>query len=245
MPDTLISGYLERISSKVFDDYHQEITQLAGKQRGVYALYKKNHLYYVGLATNLKTRVKQHLKDRHAKKWDSFSLYLIHSAEHLKELETLLIHISEPRGNMKRGGFRKSQNFIRVLKKMMETRNREQVSEILAGRKKVTTKKRSLKRKLNVQRPGMRGVPPLRGFLPAGTVLKVKYKGQEYTAEVDAEGMIHIGGKIYNSPSLAGSHMTKRPTDGWFFWKYQNKDGPWVKIDELRKKAGTVSLIGK
>ena len=236
MPNTLISGYLERIASKVFDDYHEEITRLVGNQRGVYALYKKNSLYYVGLATNLRARVKQHLKDRHAKKWDGFSLYLIHSAEHLKELETLLIRISEPRGNRTRGGFKKTENLIRVLKKLMEARNREHVREILIGRKKVTTKKRFSKRKPNVKRPGMRGLPPLRGLLPAGTALRVNYKGQEYTAEVDAEGMIHIDTKVYNSPASAGTHVTKRPTNGWTFWKYKNIEERWVKIDELRKK---------
>lgn len=237
MPDSLISGYLERISSKIFDDYHQEITHLAGNKRGVYALYKKNSLYYVGLATNLRTRVKHHLKDRHAKKWDSFSLYLIHNAEHLRELEALLIRISEPRGNRTRAGFRKSQNFLKVLKRLMEARNREQVREILAGRNRILGKKLSTNRKRNLQRQGMRGHPPLRGILPIGSILKVVYKGREFTAEVDAEGMIHIGGKVYNSPSQAGIHVAKRPVNGWTFWRYQNASGKWFTIDGLRRRT--------
>jgi hypothetical protein len=64
----LVRGDLEGISSRVFDFYHDEITELIGKSHGVYALYKKGRLYYVGLARNLRRRVKHHLKDKHAKK---------------------------------------------------------------------------------------------------------------------------------------------------------------------------------
>ncbi len=156
---SLISGYLERISSKVFDDYHRQITALVGNRRGVYALYKKDHLYYVGLATNLRTRVKRHLKDRHARKWDVFSLYLIHNAEHLRELESLLIRISEPRGNVKLGTLRKSQNLIHALKKSMEQRNRRQVKEILAGRKGRSGKARPARRKRPLAQPASKGRP--------------------------------------------------------------------------------------
>jgi hypothetical protein len=219
----------------VFDDYHEEITSLIGNQRGVYTLYKKNHLYYVGLATNLRTRVKHHLKDRHAKKWDGFSLYLIHNVEHLHELESLLIRIAEPRGNVKLGGFKRPQNLIRALKKSMEERNRLQVREILAGRKRHTRASARIKKR-SVKRPGMRGTPPLRGLLAVDAQLKCTYKEREYTAKVDSEGMIHIDNKVYNSPSLAGAHVTRRQTNGWTFWSYLNQQGQWVKIDQLRSK---------
>jgi len=67
----LVQGNLERISSKVFDIYHDEITQLVGRQHGVYALYKKNRLYYVGLAKNLLERfskARKKVKERNEKK---------------------------------------------------------------------------------------------------------------------------------------------------------------------------------
>ena len=121
---SLIAGYLERISSKVFDSNHEAITKLAAKQHGVYALYKKNRLYYVGLAKDLRNRVKYHLKDKHAKKWDTFSLFLIHKAEHLKELEALLIHIAEPKGNLQRGKFAVTNNLKDTLKSLIEAKNK-------------------------------------------------------------------------------------------------------------------------
>ena len=39
---------------------------------GIYALYHGSKLYYVGLTKNLFGRVRWHLRDRHARKWDSF-----------------------------------------------------------------------------------------------------------------------------------------------------------------------------
>ena len=45
----LVLGYLERISSRAFSDFPDELTDLAGNQHGVYALYKGDRLYYVGL----------------------------------------------------------------------------------------------------------------------------------------------------------------------------------------------------
>ena len=52
----LVMGYLERISSGVFDRYSKLITGLVGGKHGIYALYRNNTLYYVGLATDLRKR---------------------------------------------------------------------------------------------------------------------------------------------------------------------------------------------
>ena len=64
----LVRGYLERVSSAAFSDFPKQLTDLVGREHGVYALYKGDQLYYVGLATNLRNRIKQHLRDRHAEK---------------------------------------------------------------------------------------------------------------------------------------------------------------------------------
>jgi hypothetical protein len=232
----LIKGNLERISSRVFDLYHDEITELIGKHHGVYALYKKNRLYYVGLANNLKSRVKHHLRDRHAKKWDTFSLYLIRSVSYLRELESLLVHISEPKGNIMRGRFTKSINLHKTLQEMMEERDKRQRDTILSG---VRAKRNKIKHaRKSPKKIGERkkGVPVLKGLVAPNTVLKANYKGKEYSAEVDQDGRIKFDNKVLNSPSTAAFHITGAPKDGWLLWKYQNNDGEWVKIDTLRKK---------
>ena len=46
----IVQGHLERINSQVFDNYKDQITDLIGKNHGVYALYRRSKLYYIGLA---------------------------------------------------------------------------------------------------------------------------------------------------------------------------------------------------
>ncbi|MGD0036691.1 MAG: GIY-YIG nuclease family protein [Bacteroidota bacterium] len=232
----LIKGNLERISSRVFDLYHDEITELVGKHHGVYALYKKNRLYYVGLANNLKSRVKHHLRDRHAKKWDAFSLYLIRNVNYLRELESLLVHIAEPTGNIMRGRFTKSVNLLKTLEEMMEERDKKQRETILAGAREKRKKKKHSRKSPKKIGERKKGVPVLKGMVKENTVLKAKFKGKEYSAEVDQDGKIHLDGKVFNSPSMAAQHITVGGKDGWIFWKYQDNAGEWVTIDALRKR---------
>jgi len=234
MKNSLVSGFLERIASTVFDLYHDEITKLVGKQHGVYALYKRNQLYYVGLARNLRTRVKNHLRDKHANKWDTFSLYLIRNVEHLREIESLLIRIAGPRGNIKKGAFMGPQNLIKTLRQLMQDRNKMQVDTILSAGQ--TEKRSAAKSKKKSKRPGMRGNPPLAGFLLAGSQLRATYKKKEYMAQIDHEGRIILDGMIFNSPSAAGAHVRSgKATDGWMFWKYEVERGHWAIIDQLRR----------
>ena len=89
----LITGCLEGISKRVFADYAAQIAELAGEEPGIYALYHKGKLYYVGLATDLRRRIKHHLEDKHARHWDTFSLYVVRKEAHLRDLEAMTIRI--------------------------------------------------------------------------------------------------------------------------------------------------------
>lgn len=238
MPKThrgLVQGNLERVSSRVFDLCHDEIAELVRRQHGVYALYKKDRLYYVGLAINLRSRVKHHLRDRHAQKWDTFSLYLVRNVNYLKELESLLVHIAEPKGNIVKGSFARSKNLLDALEEMMEQRDREQREEILAGAR---TTKRGLRRRHREQ--GRTSSSTKRHFklgtlLKSGTKVSRNYLGKKYVATVTDGGKLRFNGKVFNSPSLAGCSITHRSTNGWWFWKYKDKAGNWVELDHLRK----------
>ena len=87
----LVSQHLENIDVGALEE-HQDIIKTYVRQReGVYALYKKGRLYYVGLASDLRWRLGAHLKDRHKEKWDRFSVYLTVNDQHLKELESLML----------------------------------------------------------------------------------------------------------------------------------------------------------
>ena len=191
-------------------------------------------MYYVGLAKDLRSRLDGHLKDKHASKWDSFSLYLIRNVDYLRELESLIIHVADPKANIHKGRFARSTNLRSTLEELMEERDRAKRAEILAGhfRKKKRRRRRKHQRKLAVRRS------KLAGLLAAGTELRSTYKKKEYVAAVDAAGKISLGDKVFSSPSAAGSFVRGgKATDGWIFWTYRNQAGEWVRIDELRKRS--------
>lgn len=68
--------------------------------------------------------------------------------------------------------------------------------------------------------------------------LRVTFKGKEYLAAVNPDGMILVEGhdKPFNSPSRAGKAVTGREVDGWTFWSYGTADGSLNKLDTLRKE---------
>lgn len=230
---TLILGYLEGISSKIFSGYPRQLTDLVGRQHGVYALYKGSRLYYVGLATNLRGRIKQHLKDKHAGKWDKFSIYLVRKAEHIKELESIVMRISNPAGNASKGRLPKADNLKKQLDKAVAAvQNRER--ETLFGARKSRTVRKSKQR--NLFNAIGRGDPTLASYTKKSFRIKGEYKGKVFRAIVNKSGTIRFSGKVYNSPSMAGKAARGRRTNGWKFWQYKNAKSNWVKLEELRNR---------
>jgi hypothetical protein len=227
---SIITGHLEKIGSNVFDNYSSVITELIKGNQGIYALYKKDRLYYVGLASNLKSRINAHNKDKHQNKWTHFSLYIIHKEDHIKEIESLVLRISYPKGNSVRGKLKQSKDLRPLLKRKLKDEWIKQLGVIIGGRKKEAIKSTAKKIKAG------KTERPLKDFFPGGKVIYASYRGKEYKAWVRTNGRIKFAGRFYNSPSLAGIAATKKKTiNGWKFWKYKNKDGELVYIDVLRK----------
>ena len=127
----LVSQYLERISADVFDKYISVIKGYVGRRQGVYALYKGNKLYYVGLASNMNARLKQHLRDKHEGKWNKFSVYLTIGDTHLKEIESLVLRVILPPGNAAKGKFGYAQDLRRRLRRDVDSKMREERDHIL------------------------------------------------------------------------------------------------------------------
>lgn len=232
---TLVLGYLERIASKAFEDFPKQVTELIGKQHGVYALYKGNRLYYVGLASNLRGRVNHHLRDKHAGKWDRFSVYLVRKVDHIKELESLLLRIADPKGNLTRGRLEKAENLKSALQKKIRQEQDRQIGIVMGTKTAIKSKKKPKKKK---------GQPTLAPYVKNRFEIRAPYKGRTYKATVRSDGTINYNGATYNSPSMAGYAIVKtHAVDGWHFWRYKNhvagqvagKKGEWVKLDELRK----------
>ena len=228
----LVLGYLERISSKVFSDFPKQLTDLVEKHHGVYALYKGNRLYYVGLAGNLRNRIRHHLRDKHAGKWDKFSLYLVRKADHIKELESLILRIADPTGNATKGRLAHAENLRSELQSQIKKAQEKQLMGLLGS--KVKTKPKPIKKKIAKQKK-LKRQPTLQPYIKDAFKIRAIHRGKTYKARVRKNGIIYYDGILYNSPSMAGKAAIGRSVDGWYLWKYKNKKGDWVRLNELRK----------
>ena len=224
----LVTCQLENISWVVFEQYRDVIKDIIKGKAGIYALYNRDKLYYVGLASNLMARLNQHLKDRHQRKWDKFSVYFTKNDEHMKELESLFLRIFKPPGNKVIGKFGGSINLRRELNAKIRTADDNRRASLLGGafarnrRRKVTKDKR--------------GTATLVGLVSRRIRLIAIYKGYEYRATLRVNGKIFYDGELFDSPTAAAKKIiTNRAVNGWGFWKYKDKNGSWVPLSYLRK----------
>ncbi|MBU2477435.1 GIY-YIG nuclease family protein [Candidatus Micrarchaeota archaeon] len=116
----LIKGSLEKIPAETIEDetFRKKLRELMLGWAGIYVLYKDDKLYYVGLATSSFWRLWGHFKrDRHAGKWNKFSVFRFKKVAYLKDLETLILHISKPKGNRTIGTIPKDFELTKTLRK--------------------------------------------------------------------------------------------------------------------------------
>jgi Restriction Enzyme Adenine Methylase Associated/GIY-YIG catalytic domain len=224
----LVSQHLENISRTALEKYQNILKEYVKGRHGVYALYSKGHLYYVGLASNLRNRLKTHLTDRHAQTWDSFSVYLTIKDSHLHELETLILKIASPKGNKQSGNFINAQNLRPILKKAV---TKAQQKELIGLGLKKTNE--VAKTKVIAQK-GRKAI--LAPYVKNRFEIRLRYKSILHKAIVRKDGTILYKGNAYNSPSMAAVAITKRAMNGWATWTYQRAPGDWVLLDVLRKK---------
>ena len=225
----LVSQYLEGISRDAVEKYQALFRGYVKHRQGVYALYKRKKLYYVGLASDFRWRLRQHLKDHHGRSWDRFSLYFTIEERHLKELETLILRITrKPPGNKNKGKFKDSENLKRKLKKDIRRYHRDELNALI-GQENVEVEQLVVKQKQSGRQP------ILAAYIRVPLELRASIKGKNFKARVRKDGSIRFRGKIYNSPSDAGGAACKHACNGWHFWKYERAPGDWIKLHELRK----------
>jgi predicted GIY-YIG superfamily endonuclease len=213
----LVIEHLENIGAEVFEKYAPVITRFVDRRNGIYALYRGTDLYYVGLARNLKGRLKDHLRDRHAGAWDRFSVYLTQGDRFLKEMESLLLRISLPEGNRVKGKLRGSRDLKRELQQAAKAQMHEELSGLI-GRAPV--KENKAKKSAAVR--------------DTRTIhLRRDYKGKVYRATWRPDGTVKMNGRIYTSVSAAGRAVTKRGTNGRLFWWARNEHKEWVSLHTL------------
>ena len=63
--EALSHQHLENASRELLAKYPDVVRQFIGGNAGIYALYRRNKLYYVGLAKALRGRLRAHVRDRH------------------------------------------------------------------------------------------------------------------------------------------------------------------------------------
>ncbi len=224
----LVSQHLENISRQALENYQGILKEYVKGRHGVYALYRNGNLYYVGLASNLRNRLKAHLKDRHAQTWDSFSAYLTIKDSHLHELETLILKIASPKGNKISGNFIKAQNLKPIFKKAVTKAQQKELVKL--GLKKIAE---PVKPKATAQKDSKAVLAP---YVKVRFEIRSWYKGKLYKATVRKDGTILYKGVSYNSSSMAAVAITKRAMNGWVTWRYERAPGDWVVLDVLRKK---------
>jgi len=219
----LVCQYVENISRTMLEEYQDVIRSYVRQRSGIYALYRRNRLYNVGLARSLLGRLKQHLKDKHAGSWDHFSVYLTVGTQFMKEIESVLLRVAAPPGNKVKGRFLKADNLLPQLRTDLTRKQKKERSTLLGGYHRV---KRGAEddRKVHV----------LAKYLPQARKLRAKCRGKTLRASVRRDGRIRFKGQLYPSPSKAAA-AAGRPCNGWKFWTYERAPGDWVAIDELRR----------
>jgi hypothetical protein len=101
----LIKGMTKKLPAEILANsvFKSKLDEIMKGYSGIYALYDDARLYYVGLTNNLRGRINQHLKDRHARKWTEFVIFRIKHVKYLKDIETLLLNIHNTPGNRHKG----------------------------------------------------------------------------------------------------------------------------------------------
>jgi Restriction Enzyme Adenine Methylase Associated len=229
---SLVCQHLENLSRVVLERYQAIIRTYVRGREGVYALYSHGKLYYVGLAGDLQWRLKHHLKDKHGESWDRFSIYLTIGDSHLKELESLLLRVIQPKpkGNTQSGRFASSENLHLKFKKDIKDLQAHELASLVGG-------KELLKAKLRVAQAKIDTKVDLGRYLRGSSGLKLRavYKGRTLSAKLRRDGQIRFRKKLYKSPSGAGVAAVGHRCNGWRFWKFERAPGDWVSLKRLRR----------
>ncbi len=226
--EALVHQHLENVSRDLLEQHPDVVRQFVGRNAGIYALYKREKLYYVGLATALRGRLRAHVRNRHGTSWDRFSIYLTIKDQHLREIEALLLRIANPIGAKQRGKLAQSKDMRRRIKRAIREKQYSEVSSLFGRETTPVKQQRSSK--------GRDG--DLRRLLPQAGRIKGTLKGKVYRARVRRSGDVRFNGKLYKSLSVAAFAAVKRPTNGWWFWQVERGRGNWVRLNKIRR-AGT------
>jgi len=115
----LIIAHAENIPARIIKkgDILQAFREALGRRTGIYILYRKDLVFYVGLAGSLRGRIASHTKDHLRGRWDRFSLFVVKKDKYLKDIESLLIRAARPSANQRKPDFASHHNIKKELQK--------------------------------------------------------------------------------------------------------------------------------
>lgn len=225
----LVKQMLENIRADALESHIHIISHYARHRQGVYVLYHNKNLYYVGLAQNLQRRLQQHLRDRHHDRWNKFSVYLTIDNDFVKEMESLLLRITRPKGNKVRGNLVNCVDLRRAFRRDCKAYALEGVQRLWLEEPRYSAAR---------GRDGTTGCgqPKLARYISKGMPLEASRNGQHYRARVRKNGLIRFKGATFPSPSgAAKAACGGKSVNGWHFWRFARAPGDWVPLKEIRK----------
>lgn len=115
----LVKGASARLPIEVLDEptFKKGLQEITRGYSGLYFLYKRRKLYYIGLANNLYWRLVGHSRSKRGK-WDSFAIFRVGRVRYLKDVESLLLRAARPPGNTVSGHFHRDADLTKVLKQI-------------------------------------------------------------------------------------------------------------------------------
>jgi hypothetical protein len=239
---SLVVQHLERIAGAALDEFPEALRDFIRGRNGVYSLYKGDRLYYVGLARNLRSRLRGHMRDRHAGRWDRFSIYITEGDEHLKELESLILRIVVPAGNRVKGKFMASEDLRKKFRHGLQASMSSKLDE-MAGLFR-PAQARPVPRKAKPKTADA-GNAALAALVTRRFHIRLHYRDKQYVAHVRTDGTIafapesaeadRLKGKVFPSPSAAATAVTGHSMNGWATWHFWSTAGDLVPLDALRK----------
>jgi hypothetical protein len=175
----LVCEHLENISRDALENHQNVIRAYVRRRQGVYALYRKSKLYYVGLAKDLRGRLTAHVRDRHGESWDRFSVYFTIGDQHLKEMESFILRIVKLKGNKVKGKFAKSRDLRRQFARDIRSEYRKEFA-LLLGREWIDPQVSRNDDESSVRPPALAAYSPLRsGCAP---LTRARLLGHKYVA---------------------------------------------------------------
>ena len=227
----IIEAHLELVSIRTLADDREELKALLKKRPGVYALYKKDRLKYVGQAKNLFGRLDAHRRDRHKGTWDRFSAYVTTDHEFVHEVEALALRMVNPVSNRRLGRFGSSRNLTKDLKELIVDKHEREVDALFVRRRSQGSRSAPARKKKLLNTASTKGgLEKINGIRRK---LRGIAFGNEYHGVILKGGGIQVGDTEYSSLFASACAATGKRRNGWNFWKYKDESGEWKSLRNL------------